>query len=107
VARPRDDGRDFVFGRGNGGFSGWSRAKSDLDARLGKMPAWHLHDLRRSFSTTLHERLGIAPHIVEDCLGYSTFRAGVSNVYNKSSYRDAKRHALDLWAAHLMAAVNG
>jgi integrase len=117
-ARPRDEGRDFVFGRGDGGFSGWSRAKRHLDVRIdaarraaakkgepAPMPAWNLHDLRRAFSTTLHERLGVAPHIVEDCLGHSTFRQGVASVYNKSSYRNEKRRALDLWAAHLMAAV--
>jgi integrase len=117
-ARPHEDGRDFVFGRGTGGFRGWSRAKRDLDARInaarcaatkkGKpvpMPAWHLHDLRRSFSTTLHERLNVPPHIVEDCLGHATFRQGVASVYNKASYRAEKRRALDLWAAHLMAAV--
>src|SRR5262249_37084871 len=48
-ARTRDNGRDYVFGRGNGGFSGWSRAKQDLDARIAPpIPEWHLHDLRRS-----------------------------------------------------------
>jgi integrase len=97
-----------VFGRGVGGFSGWSRAKQDLDARIAaSVPEWHLHDLRRSFSTTMHERLGIPPHIVEDVLGHATFKQGVANVYNKASYRNEKRRALDLWAAHLMVVVEG
>jgi integrase len=102
-ARPR--GRDYVFGGGNGGFADWSRAKRYLDARIGAMPEWHLHDLRRSMSTTMHERIGIAPHIVEDCLGHATFKQGVAGIYNKSSYRAEKRRALDLWATFLMDVV--
>jgi integrase len=119
-ARHRDEERDYVFGRGNGGFSGWSRSKSRLDAQIeanrraatkkGKpvpMPEWHVHDLRRSFSTTAHEKLGAEPHIVEECLGHAVFRSGVSGVYNKAQYRSQKRRLLDLWAAHLMAVVEG
>jgi integrase len=119
-ALSREPERDFVFGRGVGGFSGWSRAKHDLDERIaaarqttakkGKpvlMPDWTLHDFRRSVSTTLHERLGIPPHVVEDVLGHSTFRQGVASVYNRSSYRAEKRRALDWWAAHLMAVIEG
>ena len=40
------------------------------------MPAWVLHDLRRSLSTGMHERPGILPHIVEDVLGHATFSRG-------------------------------
>jgi len=61
--------------------------------------------LRRSMSTTMHERLRILPHIVEDVLGHATFRQGVAGVYNRSSYCTEKRRALDLWAEHLMAIV--
>ena len=56
---PRED-RAHVFGRGEGGFSGWSKAKARLDAQLGLEP-WVLHDFRRSLSTTMHERLDVAP----------------------------------------------
>jgi integrase len=104
-SRPRN-GRDFVFGRGERGFSGWSKAKLELDAKLGDMPAFVLHDLRRSLSTALHERFHIPPHIVEDTLGHATFRQGVAGVYNKAGYRDEKRRALDLWGEHLAAIVS-
>ena len=33
-AIPKTDGRDLVFGYGEGGFSGWSRCKEQLDASL-------------------------------------------------------------------------
>jgi integrase len=119
-AQPLRDGRDHIFGRGEGGFSDYSSSKSELDARIlaarqakakrGKaaapMPAWTLHDFRRAMSTALHEKLGIAPHVVEATLGHTgTFRSGVASVYNRSSYRTEKRRALDLWADHVLAAV--
>jgi integrase len=31
-----EEDRDLVFGRGAGGFSGWSKAKAELDARIAK-----------------------------------------------------------------------
>ena len=40
------DGRGLVFGRGKGGYSGWSRSKEALDESA-KLAPWTLHDLRR------------------------------------------------------------
>jgi integrase len=40
-ARPQQDGRDLVFGRGQGGFAGWTQAKRRLDAQV-KIPPWVL-----------------------------------------------------------------
>jgi integrase len=118
--QPQREGRDFVFGSGQGGFSGWSKGKAELDQRIAAarlvaaktrkpepMPEWRLHDLRRAFSTGLHEKLGVQPHIVEECLGHATFRQGVASVYNKAEYRNEKRRALELWAEHLTAIVEG
>jgi integrase len=54
-ARPRLAGRDYVFGAN--GFAGWSNCKRELDARIasnGAIPAWRLHDLRRTVSTRMH-----------------------------------------------------
>jgi integrase len=117
---PRRDGRDLVFGRGDRGFSGWSKAKRELDERIaaarltvkkkGKveaMPAWCLHDLRRSLSTTMHERLGVAPHVVEEVLSHLTFKEGIRGAYNTARYRAEKRAALSIWAEHVMAVVEG
>jgi integrase len=109
------DGREFVFGEGRGGFSGWSACKKRLDARIaasrgthGKapMPNWRLHDLRRTMSTVMHERLGILPHIVEACLNHvSGHMGGVAGVYNRATYEAEKRQALDRWATHVCAVV--
>jgi integrase len=120
-AQPRRDDRDLIFGHGEGGFQDWSKSKRQLDARIlaarqaatkkGKavaMQAWVLHDFRRAMSTTMHERLGCLPHIVEECLGHAgSFRSGVAGTYNRSAYRTEKRRALNLWSEHLMTVVEG
>ncbi len=91
-----------VFGRHGTGFSGWSRSKKGLDARVArllaeagiKMAPWTLHDLRRTFSTKLHDA-GTQPIVVEALLAHK--QQGVAGVYNRASFRDAKREALSRW----------
>ena len=96
-ARP-ENAEGCVFGRSGTGFSGWSKSKNQLDATLAKsglqMPAWGLHDLRRTFSTRLHDA-GIEPLVVEALLAHK--QQGVAAVYNRASFREAKRSALMLW----------
>jgi integrase len=99
--RGQREGSDYVFGRGEGGFSGWSKAKAALDERISIEP-WVPHDFRRTISTTMHERLGIAPHVVEAVLNHvSGHKAGVAGVYNKAEYLDDKRVALNAYADHV------
>jgi hypothetical protein len=63
--------------------------------------------LRRSFATHAAE-IGIQPHIIEAALNHiSGFRAGVAGIYNRATYEPEKRTALDRWAEHLMAVVEG
>ena len=109
-AVPRRLERDFVFGNGARGFQGWSRAKAALDARLANanMAGWTIHDLRRSVATHLGENGFAQPHIVEAVLNHiSGTKARVAGVYNKAAYANEKRQALDLWAAHLVALIEG
>jgi integrase len=104
---PARTGRDHLFGRGDGadGFAGWSAAKAALDKRLGDMPAWTLHDLRRTVSTQMHEK-GVAPHVVEAIINHiSGHKAGVAGTYNRANYHAERKVALDKWAAHIMALV--
>jgi integrase len=96
--QPRDG--EFVFGN----FQGWSVGKRALD-KLVKIEEWTVHDLRRSVSTSLHEKLGVVPHIVEAILNHRI--GGIAGVYNKSQYVEEKRRALSRWADHLMAAIEG
>jgi integrase len=110
--------RDFAFGGvGQSGFQGWSKGKTELDARLlavreaddrPAIPEWRLHDLRRTASTVMHDRLGIAPHYVEAVLGHvSGHKAGVAGHYNYARYEAEKRNALARWAEYLMAVIEG
>ena len=107
-----EEERDLVFGRGAGGFSGWSKAKSELDGRIAEarrdagvkkpMPPWILHDLRRSFVTHLNENKFAPTHAIEAIVNHvSGHLAGVAGTYNKAVYVDERRRALTLWGAHV------
>ena len=97
-------GREYVFGEGEGGFSGWSRAKASLDAKAG-VSDWTLHDLRRTAATGMAE-LGVFPHVLEGVLNHiSGHKKGVAGIYNRASYETQKREALDLWATRLATIV--
>jgi integrase len=91
-----------VFGRRGNGFSGWSKSKTALDAKLANadysLKPWTLHDLRRTFSTRLHDA-GIEPVVVEALLAHK--QQGVAAVYNRASFRAAKRAALERWHSML------
>ena len=108
----RREGRDFVFGAGDGPFQGWSNAESALDARVTAsfdrtLPSWRLRDLRRTTTTRMAD-LGVQPHVVEAVLNHvSGQKSGVAGVYNRASYANEKRRALDLWADYVEAAVGG
>jgi integrase len=106
---------DLVFGRGVRGFADWVGSKADLDRRImaarkaraaEEMPAWTLHDFRRLVSTTLHDQLNVAPHVVESILGHVGHKAGTAGRYNLAIYREEKRRALERWAAHIEMVVS-
>lgn len=105
--RRRPD-RACVFGRRqDNGFSGWSAAKRDLEARANIAERWTVHDLRRTVATRMAE-LGVQPHIVEAVLNHvSGHKGGIAGVYNRATYDKEKRDALNLWAEHVTALVEG
>ena len=96
-----------VFGRRGSGFSGWSKGKRALDARIVEagttMSPWTLHDLRRTFSTRLHDA-GVEPLVVEALLAHK--QQGVAGVYNRASFREAKRAALARWHEILSGVIH-
>ena len=115
--RANNDGtlREFVFGVGQRGFSGWSRCKERLDERIAKelgkpLDRWTPHDLRRTLSTLMNDRLGVLPHVVEAILNHvsshQSGKSGVGGVYNKALYLRERVEALNLWADHLDAIVS-
>jgi integrase len=104
--------RELVFGFGEGAFAGWGKCRERLNERITKatgkaLPHWTPHDLRRTAATMMAE-LGVQPHVIEAVLNHiSGHRAGVAGIYNRASYEREKAIALDLWADHLMAIVEG
>src|SRR5262249_28821601 len=110
-AQPEREGRDLLFGKREGPFSGFSRCKTMLDKRITQMtgsalPPWVVHDIRRSVATRMAER-GVLPHVIEALLNHvSGHKSGVAGIYNLSTYEKEKALAVALWDEHLLAAVS-
>jgi len=99
---------DYVFSSSAGtAFSGFGDAKAALDEAVAKaakpLPHWTLHDLRRT-AKTLMARAGVRPDISERVLGHVI--AGVEGVYDRHSYADEKRDALEKLADMVERIVN-
>ena len=123
---------DYVFSTGRSGrgklavdakpvpISGWGKAKEQLDVlalkharacaeqegdeTLEAFPDWRLHDLRRVTATHMG-RLGIPRLIVGKVLNHA--EPGVTKKYDRHDYLAEKKAALDRWALHLQAIVDG
>jgi integrase len=107
IANIERGGRTHVFGSGPAGFTDWSKSKAALDANCEGAGEWILHDLRRTVATRMAE-LGVQPHIIEAVINHiSGHKGGVAGIYNRAAYDREKREALNLWAEHVMALVEG
>ena len=104
---PRIEG-GFVFTTtGTSPISGWSKIKARLDGLMGEVPAFQIHDLRRTCATTMAE-IGVPPHIVEAVLNHiSGAKASVAGTYNRAAYAAEKKAALERWAAYIEGIVSG
>ena len=104
--------------------SGFSRAKRRLDAEILKLqkadaaergddpdkvepiPGWRLHDLRRTGASGM-ARLGINLPVIEKILNHTSGSfGGVAGVYQRHSFSDEKRKALEAWASFLQSTVS-
>jgi integrase len=108
----------YVFASGaETPFSGFAKCKVALDkavliamqvqAKAGTkcepIPNWTLHDLRRT-AKTLMVRAGVRPDISERVLGHVI--NGVEGTYDRHSYADEKRDALEKLAAMVERILN-
>ncbi|OAF11785.1 hypothetical protein AYJ54_07960 [Bradyrhizobium centrolobii] len=102
----------FVFSTTNGakGFSGFSKAKRELDKAIAKvragrepMPHWVLHDLRRT-GRSLMSRAGVPADHAERCLGHVI--GGIRSVYDRYAYQDEKRVAFEKLAGLVAVILN-
>lgn len=86
----------------------YSIAKAELDSAItearkdaGPLPAWRVHDLRRTLATGL-QRLGVRFEVTEAVLNHvSGARSGVAGIYQKHDWKEEKRTALEAWAHHV------
>ena len=104
---PRIGDSDFVFTtNGRTPVSGFSKIKKRIDL-ITKIPAWRVHDLRRSTATNL-QRLGINLQVIEAVLGHvGGSRSGIVGVYQRHSFDAEKRTALEAWAREVERVVGG
>ncbi len=117
---PRIGGKvDFVFTMtGESPVTGFNSAKKRIDAYLAESPGeaadghapparWTLHDLRRTFASGL-ARLGINLPVIEKVLNHTSGSfGGIVAVYQRHSFADEKRAALEAWARFVERLVNG
>jgi hypothetical protein len=121
--QPKVDGQDLVFSvNGKDTFSNWSRSKVRFDKRvLWRLRAraraageaadqvqpfsnWTLHDLRRT-AKSLMSRAKVRPEHSERVLNHTI--EGVEGTYDRHSYEDEKRDALDRLARLLRQIIDG
>jgi integrase len=98
-------------------YFGFAKSKANLDkavlavmkahakagAKVEPLPNWTLHDLRRT-AKTLMVRTGVRPDISERVLGHVI--AGVEGTYDRHSYADEKRDALEKLARIIERVLN-
>ena len=118
AAQPKHEDCNYVFpSRAKTPYSGFGKSKAKLDkavfavmkkqarkgAKVEPMPNWTLHDLRRT-AKTLMVRAGVRSDISERVLGHVI--AGVEGTYDRHSYADEKRDALEKLAEMIERILN-
>jgi integrase len=117
-AQAKFDNCDYVFpSRAKTPYTRSGKSKAKLDkavlaainkqakrgAKVEPIPNWTLHDLRRT-AKTLMVRAGVRPDISERVLGHVI--AGVDGTYDRHSYADEKRDALEKLAVMVERILN-
>lgn len=99
--------RGVVFATSNGRrFTNWGRALGRVHD-LSTVKGWHIHDLRRT-AATIMARLGALPVVIEHILGHAQpHGSAIAKVYQRYSYENEMRRALQLLADHLGEAQAG
>jgi integrase len=97
---PRPD--DRVFGRMH-----FHRTKPRLDKRMGDVPHFVIHDVRRSVASGM-ARIGVAVPVIEKILAHKsgTFR-GIVGTYQRHSFLPEMSAAMQRWGDHIERLVTG
>ena len=82
--------------------NGFSKAKVQLDHYSG-VSDWKIHDIRRTVATNL-SKLGVDRFLLQRVMNHTD--KSVTKIYDRYSYLDEKREALQKWADRLDEIVN-
>jgi integrase len=85
----------------------YHHVKDALDAQLGDVPEWVVHDVRRSVASGM-ARIGISVPVIEKILAHrsGTFR-GIVGTYQRHSFLPEMAIAAQKWADHVERLVSG
>jgi integrase len=89
-------------------YHAWNKDKAKLDAASG-VTGWVLHDLRRTLVSNW-AALGIRQEVTEKYINHvSGTHGGIRGIYDRHSYADEMRAAVELWEArlHIVLARDG
>lgn len=109
---PKTNGK-YVFpaafetnrGRPTTTFNGWSKAKTAFDKTLTGVRPYKLHDLRRTYATTLQE-IGVPLEVREKLLNHiSGSQAGIVGVYNVHRFEAEMREALAKYEVFIQSLI--
>jgi integrase len=105
---PRVEPGSFVFTHnGRSKISGWSKMKRRLDQKMPSVPAWRIHDLRRTCASGM-QRLGVRVDIIERALNHvSGSFGGIVGVYQRDPLSEEVAAALLRWSQHVVGLVEG
>lgn len=101
---------DFLFSPKSVPPAGFTKFKNRLDKIIAgdgqALEPYVLHDIRRSVATGM-ARLGIALPVVERCLNHTSGSfSGIVGVYQRHSFTEEMREALDRWANHIARLID-
>jgi integrase len=106
---PRIVESDYVFTvNGRNPMRAFYLAKGRIDALMpAGMAPWVMHDIRRTVASGM-AKLGVNLPVIEKLLNHvSGSFAGIVGVYQRHSFADEKRAAMQKWARHVEAIVRG
>ncbi|MDP2182349.1 MAG: tyrosine-type recombinase/integrase [Actinomycetota bacterium] len=84
-------------------FNAWSKSKAAFDKTLTGVEPYKLHDLRRTFATTL-QSLSVPLEVREKLLNHiSGSQAGIAGVYNVHPFREEMKDAIAKHDAFLIS----
>jgi integrase len=94
---------DFVLTlTGERAFPDFSKGKTLIDAAMPLISHWTFHDLRRTAASGM-ARLGVSLPVIEKVLNHTSGSfAGIVGVYQRHSFSEEKRQALELWAEFVL-----